>query len=468
MQGIPYFSNHYTGAAYFMKRAKALVAVALMVIGFQTMILAEKDTVYVKDTTKPLIQVEGFGYIMFGELVAGDYYPDGPLNNGGHAVSHYGQNNGFAHIGVISNPTPWFTAKTALEMSTFLTLQYGSMDKSSYYEVYNADIPSAEGIFHWSNLGPTVSSFLLESGLFQYTNNAETKDLGNYLYRTQAYPAYIETQLDYPVANLEGARAQVGFFNDKLRIEALANCDYIYLPWHDWNFGFTATYNPSDVLSLMYGICFDHALDMNGNAQAFPDSLDKLYQATKEDATLIFDPKPLVGGLKNICGSEDFKIYGEAAVLGQKSYQYYPNDLSIPRPYYWCGLPLQNMPMMAGFNIPSFSKLLSGYTWDVLSVEVEWWKYPYPNDWLGYAATNGTFNAEPMDYQGDMSGYGYPNQVKWSVYLDKSIQKFEIKLMAMNDHDIYKTFSPQDQNCSEQFMRTHGDWQWYVELRYNL
>ena len=112
------------------------------------------------------------------------------------------------------------------------------------------------------------------------------------------------------------------------------------------------------------------------------------------------------------------------------------------------------MPILLGFNIPTFRVL------DYLSIEVEWWKNPYPD--------NSIVNGFSEHIDGIAARQYLDNNVKWALSLDKSISKFEFKACAASDHIFYKTFAPQSEGGFEQTLRFHGDWQWWVELRYNL
>ena len=76
----------------------------------------------------------------------------------------------------------------------------------------------------------------------------------------------------------------------------------------------------------------------------------------------MFDVKGFFGSGKKIFGSEDLKIYGEMALIGVKNY---PG---------WYERPEERMPIMAGFNFPTFKIL------DVLSIEVEYYGTPYANN----------------------------------------------------------------------------------------
>ena len=104
---------------------------------------------------------------------------------------------------------------------------------------------------------------------------------------------------------------------------------------------------------------------------------------------------------------------------------------------------------------------------DVVSVELEYFKSPYPNDWIGdlqYA------NPYPTDFSNPWQIENYVNKdnFKWSLYLKKKIANFEIRAIAADDHTIYKAYNLEDVPCFEQTLKRPGDWHWYFEFRYNL
>jgi hypothetical protein len=148
---------------------------------------------------------------------------------------------------------------------------------------------------------------------------------------------------------------------------------------------------------------------------------------------LSFDPKPFIP--LSIFGKEDLKIYGEAAILGVKNYP--ANDSlnsinGIKNNIYGYDSLFNKIPVMIGFNVPTF-KLL-----DVLSIEVEWYGCPYPDD---YKISLGTGNdlgiPMPDPNQRVVSNtYTYEDNWKWSVYLKKMLMHdhFGVILQCARDH----------------------------------
>jgi len=417
------------------------VCVTAMIVGLAR---AYGDTVAVKPVSN--LTVSGFGYFMFGQIVsgvAGDVYSN--------SIAHYWQDIGDVNFTVTSKPNDWFLARAGLEMQTYYPIQFAAMDKASYYIQFQGFLPQAEGVFHWKFQNPILSSLEIESGVFQYTFNPEVKNLGNYLYRSTAKPLSIQSKIDYPWANLMGARAQTGFFSDKVKVEAILNSEYQYPPWYDWSLGFTASYAPNKVVDVGAGICLAH--QFSAICGTMTDSLQKQWKATKVDARVILDPKPLIGN-PSLFGSEDLKIYGEAAILGFKDTQEYsyipPNNL------------LHRMPFLLGINIPTFKIL------DMFSIEMEWFNSPYPNDYFGRFDQNSPLSIDITGDSAAIDNYIYKDNFKWSFFLKKSISNFEIRTYLASDHSIYKVFKLENLSCFQQTLKRPKDWQWFVELRYNL
>ena len=401
-------------------------------------------------------QISGFGYFMFGQIMSGEIG-----NTYTTEINHYWQNNTLVHLCATSNPNTWFTTKIGLEVQKSYPLKSASTEAwQSFYAQSKITIPVAEGIFHWNFVDKTVSSLKVECGAFPYTFNPEVKDLGNYLYRSQAHPLYIQNKLDYPWADLLGMHAELGMLENSLKVDAFFTSEQSYVPWFDWSPGVTVSYNLNKIVEVGAGVTFPHLVPAFGGW--LPDKVGKAWKSTIVDTKLIFDPKPLLGDFSKMLGAKDGIIYGEVAILGLKdsaeySYSDYndsglTNYLTIPKNNL-----LHRMPMLLGVNIPTFKFL------DYLSVELEWWKSPYANEWLGDYQ-----NQQPISISVSDSAqrYNYINgdNFKWSISAKKSIGKFEIKAMAANDHVIFPIYLVEKQ-YTEQTLKKGTDWQWYLELR---
>jgi hypothetical protein len=136
-------------------------------------------------------------------------------------------------------------------------------------------------------------------------------------------------------------------------------------------------------------------------------------------ARFSLDFKPLLGE------KVDFKIYGEAAMLGIKNYPVFYTD------------PMERMPLMLGVNLPTFGLL------DLLSVEAEYWKNRYINSYynvisqsaLGaipdYAHMAGAKQGLAVDPTLDYT----QDDLSWAITAQKSVGKhFTMIGKAARDH----------------------------------
>jgi hypothetical protein len=118
------------------------------------------------------------------------------------------------------------------------------------------------------------------------------------------------------------------------------------------------------------------------------------------------------------------------------------------------------MPFMIGFNVPT-CKILDGF-----AVELEWFNSPYMNDWFGLFDQQKAQARQPTSIEA-WDNYINKDNFKWSLHLDKIIGKFEARSIIGSDHAIYRLVNQSVGNF-EQTMKKKGDWQWMVELRFNL
>jgi hypothetical protein len=402
------------------------------------------------------IKLSGYAYYMFGQIMHGMYGDDFTASK---KFSHLWQNKSLIHLNTATDATDWLTAKVGFEMYVDFPINTASKsDRNMYFRGYKSYLSYAEGIMHWNLDNSIMNSIVVESGLFPYTINPEVKTLGNYLHRSTVHPVAITNKNDYPWADLLGVCAEAGFMENKVKLEAMLSSEFVYLPFFDFTPTFTVSYAPNKVIDVAGAIAFNHAIQADGGL--LTDSIGKKWQGTKIDARAIFDPKPLFGGL-NFMGKEDCKIYSEIAFLGLKdSLEVDTSGIGSLGVEFPENSITHRMPIMIGFNLPMF-KLL-----DVFSVELEWFNSPYANSWYGENESQSSAATAPLTAE-QWNNYINDDNFKWSIHLDKSIGKFEIKTIIGSDHTIYKIYNTSSGNF-EQTMKQKGDWQWWVELRYNL
>ena len=404
------------------------------------------------------LSIGGCGYIMFGQIVSG--YQFGVRDDQNYIQNRW-QDFYAGRLEITSKPVDWYYTSVALQVSSnFPVTIASSIQKDSYRLRFSSILPKAVGVF---DLKFPAWSLLIESGIMEYNFNPEIKNFGNYLYRSLAYPFTLETKLDYPYANLMGIRTQGKFLNDQFKVEAILNSITNHVPFYDMSLGLILSYTmPNKLLEVGGGVLFDRLISTDEKATDLKDvNKDYLidttltYRSTKLDARLTLDFKPVLGN-PGFFGKNDLKFYGEAGLIGVKTPHYWPDD-SIPERL------MNRVPMLFGFNLPAFKVL------DLLSVEIEYCQSPYAFDWWG--AFDGMQTPSPASLPKSdpwSKIYREDDNIKWTVYLKKSISKFDIIGILANDHTIYETINSENQPYTEQSLRTSKDWHWFVKLQYNL
>jgi len=363
------------------------------------------------------------------------------------------------------------------------------------------------------NLSPDPQDSLCEVhiGIAPYKYNHEARNLGEYLFRTGCYPGYIvQDGLDlWP--QIAGVRVGSNLFNFWHNELFLTSELYLY-PMNDFSLTYlTDAVLAKGALTIGGGVQLYRCFSVNNDytqpkyymssvalpgstprapnyyfADNDPQHSDTLYYTfagTKLMARFTFDPKPLLGGW-DLLGAEDLKLYSEAIILGTKSYPANPDKPSQP----WNAVPInefgysdlmQKMPIMVGFNFPTFKVL------DVFSLEVEYYGKKYLNR-VPVATQGLSMMRLPVPYDNQLNG-GYPNgspemnedgtysrstyyggaaQWKWSLYLKRSfLGNFNITALLARDHSRVQTSLPQSVDQEEALIK---DQQWYWLLKFGF
>ena len=331
------------------------------------------------------------------------------------------------------------------------------------------------------NLLMKGDTFQIEFGYFPFKYNPQSTNLGEYLFRSNTYPAVVisgfeNSNVDKPkLGGLHLSYLCDGF--GKLKQDLLLNSELDIYPLHDLNLTYIAAYAPHPIFTIGAGVEFARLVAFDPKKTT--PGLDTISHPTVDqwvgyvnpitnDTTLYtFSGIKLMGrgtldikgaielltGKLNFFGKEDLKLYGEAAVLGVKNYSGWYEKMQ------------DRIPVMAGFNLPTF-KLL-----DVLSVEVEQYKSPYWNSqefiWKSQS---------PVPYIGSAAGSSYSSwndslaktddDLKWSIYASRKIGKFlRISAQAASDHtprNLYTSAPPSFVKYTDMVPRS---WDWYYMMR---
>jgi hypothetical protein len=309
-------------------------------------------------------------------------------------------------------------------------------------------------------------------GYFQYKYNADVNNLGEYLFRSTAYPQTISTEFDFPKARLAGLYSKnsytVGKSNISLDFLAFTNTEWVAVG--DLNLSLLASYNYAKAFEVGAGVMFGSVISADENfttpseyfaktnATRYLDGTDTskyyTFRGTKLMGRLSIDPKNIFH-LPGIFGKNDLKIYSEAALLGVKNY-----DIALHSPVWYQSI-LERIPVMVGFNFPTF-KLL-----DVLSIEGEWWGNRYPNSMEGivYDGLPLPLKAGVSSLAADSTKYKNDNY-KWSIYGSRIFKKhYRIAFQFASDH--MRTFA-WDWNRQDYEESLRGLDNWYGVIKFGI
>ena len=428
--------------------------------------------------------------------------------------------------------------------ATYFSASNPNAFPQNYVRNISVSMPRLDASYIYGDL--THPLFRVDVGIFNYKYNENARNLGEYMFRTWAYPGFIQTgnafgYVGNSSATVTGLKISqsLGMFSH----EFLASLETEMTPIYDLNLTYMAKFNYRNILKVGGGVQLARALsnydppemtvhyfELNGKWYPFddktgglvgddyytqlqlgifeklnstglsssdstslstqcncapqgskhpvstadsirltgefaqatqalaaiksvqnmsPGSRPKMHditsQAIKPVMYFSFDPKPLMGS--NLFGPKDLIVYGEAAILGTKNYPVYYKDI-------W-----QRIPMMLGFNVPTFKVL------DVLSVEAEY----YGSRLLPAYKSPGSpaYTSVPVPF---LSGLPYypsdwdKDNLKWSIYAERTLVRgVTLSAQAASDHSrSWDWFSFGKTNW--EMYTTPSHWYWAMKL----
>jgi hypothetical protein len=346
-------------------------------------------------------------------------------------------------------------------------------------------------------LGPTYAELTygtpqkwglnLFAGYFSFKYNSDVRNLGEYMFRSATYPAYIITGFDYPQADLLGARLNSELFNKSLKQDLLLTSETVYYPTMDFSLSYLLSYNVlnKNFLEIGAGGMLAHLIsvyddkypggvggsltdprvfttggnryivrNIGANGDTVSDTAYYSFRGNKVMGRLSLDPKAFFPGSEKYFGEDDLKAYLEVIVIGTKSYpDSSPSGIKVSS---YENI-LQKMPVSFGFNLPSFKVL------DVLNMEFEWWDCRYYNDYGNiYRSTS-----LPMP------SLAIPQIVispwKWSVYAKKSFFDGHLSFIAQAARDHMRLPCAQyDLANGREMLVEAGTWWWCFKTAFSF
>lgn len=127
----------------------------------------------------------------------------------------------------------------------------------------------AEAVYHFGDLEQPWLK--LGAGMFPYKYNPDASNLGEYLFRSGAYPTYTITGgyaiIDNAGAQLEGVKAN--FRSGNFRADLLLFTETTLAPLYDWSLGAVVGYSLGDgLLDVGAGVNFQHLLQVKPSRTA--------------------------------------------------------------------------------------------------------------------------------------------------------------------------------------------------------
>ena len=310
-------------------------------------------------------------------------------------------------------------------------------------------------------------------GYFGYKYNPDVRNLGEYLFRSATYPAYIITDFDSPQATLLGLRLGLKTLNNSFSHDLILSSETVFYPAMDWSLSYLFKYDilNNGFLNIGAGINIAHLFsvypeNVAGGSNTSPtspvtqyktddgDTANYTFKGSKLMARLSIDPKVLISGANDFFGKSDLKIYGELLVIGTKSY---PDTTLQNKATLSYSNWKEKAPITFGFNLPTFALL------DVLSLEFEYWGSKYYNDYRAIYV-----NAGYPVAQAPLAGVD-ESKWKWSLYFKKSFLNDHCALTTQFARDHMRLFSTiYDEANHREMLVESGNWWWVTKLSYSF
>jgi hypothetical protein len=351
---------------------------------------------------------------------------------------------------------------------------YALYDKTFTYSIYEAC-----GTYLFSNLLGSSFSLSITAGLFRYKYNPEVRNLGEYLFRSLAYPAVLINYFDQTDARLAGIKisSDLPLAENFLKLhgDLMLTFETEMYPFFDATPSFVGNCMIGNFLDVGLGVSLYHIFPVNSSLTTPTTDPKSMYvkngyanyytfAGTKLMARFTFDPKRFIP--LDLFGPEDLKIYVEAAILGLENY---PANDTLNSPAagdnnIWGYDKLRNkVPRVLGFNVPSF-KLL-----DVFSLEVEYYGCPYPMNLANAVRLGGAYAYPiPAEYNKPPSWYTSDNW-KWSIYAKKMLANnhLSIILQLARDHMRFQHILDEPKVYEEALVRPN-DWWWTTKVSWGF
>ncbi len=390
---------------------------------------------------------------------------------------------------------------------------FPELAQSSRVLRFGPGVGQAQAIYRLGD-EPSATGSRIQFGLFPVKYNRDAANLGEYLYRSGTYPAYLWTggwsYLNSASFLMQGVRVHLSTMNGTLLHDFGMHMERdIAQPLHDFSPSYMITARPNSFLELGAGLVWSNAITFNSSRLA-PRDADNAYSKTtnmpvqglnefvcsetsaarqfcadqdtiraaqtwadweqcqngdcsnigfytfrgvKTMARASVDMGVLLGLPSFSPRRGDFRIYSEIALLGVENQPFFYEER------------YERMPVMAGLSIPTFGFI------DRIAVEGEYRRsrfpntFAYPFDNLGAIPLPIASGDISYDYEGKERRWQARENWKWSVYATHEITEgVTITAQAASDH--LRPPSNVANPPSEPYTQTPSHW--YYVLRVNF
>jgi hypothetical protein len=291
----------------------------------------------------------------------------------------------------------------------------------------------------------------VQGGLYEFKYNPDSKNLGEYLLRSEAYPTILESSqgkdfMAHSSSRVAGVEYDLDF--GAFRQTALLYAEQYNIPMNDISAAYLAAVG-SQKAELGFGVAYHRFLSLGekiNTSLIAPEQVAYIEQQGLETKAIKLSLHGRLDFGAILEMEDNFKLYGEVALLGLKNDTLYYKNMN------------QRMPKMMGLDIPT-GKILN-----TLSVEVEYLANPYYG--RKYLAKNlGGSNFSPLPYIDNYSALALPeydrDDWKWSVFAHKALNSWvDLKVRLANDHLRLRNWDG-DYEGGEPLTKVSGD-QWYL------
>jgi len=386
-------------------------------------------------------------------------------------------------------------------------------------------INRAFATYIWGN--PETKPFTLTFGVFHYKYNPDVKNLGEYLFRSMAYPNFLQTPFDQAFEKLLGLKFSSLLLGGNLRQDLILSSEYAIYPLGDFSLSYVAGLKIGPLLDIGVGgqacrlfpvVNRDELKDPLGDVSYFASPEDsaadkKSYYSFKgiklmgriNVHPLARAPEIKVPVIGTLFGKQDLGFFVEADVLGLKNYPTH-NFSGGPGDFY--NKLSERIPITFGINAPTNPVFSYGIIpiatfllakdesmlkdmnnrlfWSAGSVaataatllvqdmlglnvrpDVLSFEFEYWSNRYPNSNVNGYVSLIPVpdwEFTDAMSDH---NRWRWSVFSTKQMGDFFVKFQVAHDHTV--AFVPMNHRFNpKDNLGAAGNWWWTIKTGYSF